>query len=172
MSWISSFKISWTQNYRVARNVCGSLFFGLAILSVLRELIFAIRTDWFFLLGINICDFQKVPMPVPSIDNIYFFIEYVQQKYIFSNNKSVPVSLYTVLFQNQRQVVIEKTRFLSTAFFCSEFKLENIHSGVHFCGKNVRSNFYLRERVFADRWKNRKNQNPQTFRATRQSLNI
>ena len=172
MSRITSFKILRTRNYRVARNVCGSLFFGLAILCVLRERIFAIRTDWFFLLGINICDFQKVPMPVPSIDNIFVFIEYVQQKYIFSNNKPVPVSLYTVLILNQRQVVIEQTRFLSTAFLCSEFKLENIHSGVHFCGKNVRSNFYLRERVFADRWKNRKNQNPQKSRATRQSLNI
>ena len=135
MSRITSFKILWTRNYRVARNVCGSLFFGLAILCVLLELIFAIGTDWFFLLGINICDFQKVPMPVPSIDNIFFFIEYVQQKYILSNNKPVPVSLYTVLFLNQRQVVIEKTRFLSTAFLCSEFKLENIHSGVHFLWK-------------------------------------
>ena len=28
---------------------------------VLRELIFVIRTNWFFLLGINFCDFQKVP---------------------------------------------------------------------------------------------------------------
>ena len=28
---------------------------------VLRELMFSIRTDWFFLLGINFCDFQKVP---------------------------------------------------------------------------------------------------------------
>ena len=27
----------------------------------LRKLIFAIRTDGFFLLGINFCDFQKVP---------------------------------------------------------------------------------------------------------------
>ena len=166
MSRITSFKILWTRNYRVARNVGGSLFFGLTILCVLRELIFEIKTDWFFLLGINICDFQKVSMPVPSIHNIFFFIEYVQQKYIFSNNKPIPVSL------RQVEVVIEKTRFLSTAFLCSEFKLENIHSGVHFCGKNVRSNFYLRERVFADRWKNRKNQNPQKFRATRQSLNI
>ena len=78
MSRITSFKILRTRNYRVARNVCGSLFFGLAILCVLRELIFAIRTDWFFLLGINICDFQKVPMPAPSIDNIFVFIEYVQ----------------------------------------------------------------------------------------------
>ena len=28
---------------------------------VLLELIFAIKTDWLFLLGINFCDFQKVP---------------------------------------------------------------------------------------------------------------
>ena len=47
----------------------------------LRELIFAIRTDGFFLLGINFCDFLKCP--VPSIDNIFFFIENVQKKYIF-----------------------------------------------------------------------------------------
>ena len=38
----------------------GVYFCGLAIFCVLRELIFAIRTDWFFLLGINFCDFQKV----------------------------------------------------------------------------------------------------------------
>ena len=40
------------------------------------ELIFAIRADWFFLLEINFCDFQKYP--VPSIDIIFVFIEYVQ----------------------------------------------------------------------------------------------
>ena len=60
------------------RNFC-----GLAIFCVLRELIFAIRTDWFFLLGIDFCDFRKYP--VPSIDNIFVFIEYVHM-YIFSNN--------------------------------------------------------------------------------------
>ena len=38
--------------YHVARNFCGSLYFcGLVIFCVLRELIFAIKTDWFFLLG-------------------------------------------------------------------------------------------------------------------------
>ena len=37
----------------------------------------------------------------------------------------------------KRQVVIEQTRFLSTVFLCSEFKLEYIYSGVNFCGKNV-----------------------------------
>ena len=46
---------------------------------------------------------------------------------------------------------------LSTVFLCSEFKLENIYSGVIFCGKNVGDNFYLPELIFADRWKNRKN---------------
>ena len=47
---------------------------------------------------------------------------------------------------------MEQTRFLSIVFLCSEFKLKNIYSGVNVCG-----NFYLRELIFADRWKNRKN---------------
>ena len=34
---------------------------GLAMFCVLREGILAIRTNWFFLLEINSCDFQKVP---------------------------------------------------------------------------------------------------------------
>ena len=68
----------------------------------------------------------------------------------------------------KRQVVNEQTRFLSTVFFCSEFKLENIYSGVSFCGKNhVCGNFYLRELNFADRWKNCKKLEPAKFRATR-----
>ena len=52
-------------------------------------------------------------------------------------------------------MIIERTRFRSTVFLCSEFKLENIYSGVNFCGKNVRGirNFYLRELIFVDRWK-------------------
>ena len=61
--------------------------------------------------------------------------------------------------------MIEQTRFLSTVFLGSEFKLENIYSGVNFCGKNVCGNFCLR----ADRWKNRKNRQnwkPQKFRAS------
>ena len=78
--------------------------------------------------------FQKVP--VPSIDNIFVFIGYVQYKYIFSNNKPVFCCFW--------QVVIEQTRFVSTVFLCSEFKLETIYSGVNFCRKNVCGNFYLR----------------------------
>ena len=66
------------------------------------------------------------------------------------------------------QVVIEQTRFPSTVFLRSEFKLENTYSGVNFCGKNVCGNFFLRELIFADRWKNgknRRNSNPQKIRA-------
>ena len=44
-----------------------------------------IRTDWFFLLGINVCNFQKVP----STHNILEFIEYMQYRYIFLNNTTV-----------------------------------------------------------------------------------
>ena len=47
-------------------------FGGLATFCVLRELILVIRTDWFFLLGINFCKH------LASIDNIFVFIEYVQ----------------------------------------------------------------------------------------------
>ena len=37
--------------------------------------------------------------------------------------------------------MIEQTRFLSTAFLCSELKLEYIYSGINFCGKNACGNF-------------------------------
>ena len=53
--------------------------------------------------------------------------------------------------------MIEQTRFLSTVFLCSEFKLENIYSGVNFCGKNVCGNFYLRELIFTIAGKTAKN---------------
>ena len=53
---------------------CGSLF--LRIFGVLQKIIFAIRADWFFLRGINFCDFQKVPSAQHCI--IFVFIEYVQ----------------------------------------------------------------------------------------------
>ena len=59
--------------------------------------------------------------------------------------------VYRFVSERKREVVSEQTRFLGTVFLCGEFKLENIFSGVNFCG-----NFYLRELTFANRWKNRK----------------
>ena len=59
---------------------------------------------------------------------------------------------YRIVSERKRQVVIERARFLSTVFLRSECRIENIYAGVNFCG-----NFYLREPIFADRWKNRKN---------------
>ena len=55
----------------------------------------------------------------------------------------------------QQQVEIEKTRFLSTVFLCTEFKLENIYAGPDFCTKNVWGNF-LGELISADSSQNRK----------------
>ena len=52
--------------------------------------------------------------------------------------------------------MIEQTRFLSTVYLCSEFRLQNTYSGVNFNRKNVCGNFYLQELIFAARWKNRK----------------
>ena len=40
--------------------------------------------------------------------------------------------------------MIEQTRFLSTVLLCSEFKLENIYSGVNFRGKNICGKLFLR----------------------------
>ena len=43
-------------------------------------------------------------------------------------------------FLNNTMVCVPYAKFLSTVFLCSEFKLENIYSGVKCCGKNVRAN--------------------------------
>ena len=77
--------------------------------------------------------------------NIYF--QTIEQYFVV--HRFVP--------ERKRQVVIEQTRFLSTVFLCSEFKLENTYSGVNSCVKNVCGNFYLRELIFVGRWKYRKN---------------
>ena len=69
--------------------------------------------------------------------------------------------------------MIEQTRFLSTVFLCSsEFKLENVYSGVNFCGKSVCGNFYLPELIFADRWKNRTESSTSTSTSTLFNKNI
>ena len=94
---------------------------GLATFCVLRELIFAIWTEWFFLLGIIFAIFRKYP--VPSVDNIFcifFLSENVQQKYILSNTKKkyfIAFFLYRFVSEWKRQVVIEQKRFLSTVLF-------------------------------------------------------
>ena len=89
--------------YRVARNFCGSLFLRIGDFSVLRKLIFGIRTHWLFSMRINFCDFQKIPStfpasrglsrggknerknerpasrePVSSIENIFVLAKYLQ----------------------------------------------------------------------------------------------
>ena len=71
--------------------------------------------------------------------------------------QTININQYFVVSERKVQVVIEQTRFPGTVSLRSEFKLENIYSGVNFCGKNVCGNFYLWEFSFADRWKNRKN---------------
>ena len=109
----------------------------LAIFCVLRELIFAIRTDCFFLLG-RYLRFLEIPGQI--IDNIFVFIEYGQWKSVFQkkNVRFACPKPVIVLFcmKETSYTIIEQTRILSTAhFLCSEFKLENIYSGVNFCGE-------------------------------------
>ena len=73
---------------------CGTKLFrefilicGLAIFCILPELILAIRTDWFFLLGINFCDFQKVPDKSLIIFSVLLSrCKKIMNNYIFLNN--------------------------------------------------------------------------------------
>ena len=116
----------------MARNFCGSLhFFGLAIfLCSVRELIFVIRTDWFFLPGVNFLRFSESS-------------QYYGVRTLCKYNQYFVV--YRFVSERKTQVVIEQTRFVSTVFLYSEFKSENIYSEVNFCGKNFGGNLYLRE---------------------------
>ena len=71
----------------------GVYFCGLAIFCVLWELVFAIRTDCLFLLGIIFLRFSESPRQI--VDNSFVLNEYVQRKYIISNNTTmcVPYSM-------------------------------------------------------------------------------
>ena len=96
--------------------------------------------------------------PAQIIDNTFVFIEYVQWKYIFSNNTMVhcPLSKTSTRFDYsnscgawKRQVTIEQTRLANLNYGII------IYSGVNFCGKNVCNIFW--QDLFDDRWKNCQN---------------
>ena len=62
------------------------------------------------------------------IDDAFIFIEYMQWKYIFSNNTMVYVPYAQPVKQITLNFVIQnkQTRFLSTTFLCSKFKLSTL----------------------------------------------
>ena len=105
-------------NYRLERNFCGSLFLQIG------DFLWFAGTDFYnkdrlVFLGGNqfFAIFRKHPA-VPSIDNIFVFIEYVPDRNTyFLNNKPV---VYRFVSEWKRKVVIEQTRFLSTVFLCNE----------------------------------------------------
>ena len=86
-------------------------------------------------------------------------------KYIFSNNKPVFHRIPFCFWM--KETSCDWTDTISYSIFVYRiYKLENIYFGVNFGGKNVCGKFYLRELIFVDRWKNRKNRkhyNPQKF---------
>ena len=84
---------------------------------VLRELIFAIRTDWCFLLGINFGDFQKVPST--SIGNIFVFIEYVQEKFIYFQSINQYFVVYRFFFLNERDKLWLNAHDFLVLYFCA-----------------------------------------------------
>ena len=122
-SWTHFLKV--TATFRTQNLIpCGTKFLREFIFAdqrfffVFRELIFAIRADWFFRLGINFTIFRKYP--VPSVDNIFIFIEYIQQKCILSNNTTVcvDISLYTALFLNERDKTQLNRHDFLVLYFC------------------------------------------------------
>ena len=100
-------------------------------------LIFAIRTDWFFLLGIDVCDFQKVQSLKHWVGamEIHIFKQYYGMRTLRETSNS-----YAEASCNKE--LNRRTWFLSTVFLCREreFKLMDIYAGVKFCGKNVCGN--------------------------------
>ena len=81
----------------------GVYFCRLVILCVLRELIFAIRTDWFLLLGIDFCAFQKFPDKSLIIFPFFFLICAMEIHISNNTTECTPyVKPVIVLFLNER----------------------------------------------------------------------
>ena len=145
----------------------GVYFCGLAIFLCFcaSSWFFAIRKLWFFLLGINFRDFQKLPDPA-LIKFSFLLSTFVRATELNTPNNTQGVSilcktsnkLYTVLFLKERdKVVIEQKQNLGIVFLCSEFMSENIYSGVNFCGEMFALIVLFVGTFFAERWKNCKN---------------
>ena len=109
--------------YSVAQNFCGSLFLRIGDFCVLRELIWQ---TGFSCSQLIFAIFRKYA--APRIDNIFVFIKYVQQKYIFSNNATVSVphihvyktsiSLYNVLILKERNKLYLNRHYFLVLYFC------------------------------------------------------
>lgn len=88
--------------------------------------------------------------PGQIIDNVFDFIEYLQWKYIFSNNNfGVRILSKTgkrMIFSLPNDNKHRSTQFLicTAVFLCREFRLENICSGVKliFVGKCSQEIFF------------------------------
>ena len=107
------------------------------------------------LLGINLRFSESTQYQALIIFS--FLLSTCSRKKYFQTINQYFVVYRLCLNERRQDVIINQAQFLSTVFLCSEFQLENIYSGVNFGGKNVCSNFYLRELIFADHWKNHNN---------------
>ena len=94
--------------------VCGTKF--------LREFVFA---DWrfFCFAGTNFCDWDRLKYPVPSIDNIFVFIEYVK-----SHNMALELEMHIL-----KQYYGVRQYFFVYRFF-SERKRQVVREGTFFIG--------------------------------------
>ena len=98
----------------------------------------------------NFRDFQKLPDPA-LIKFSFLLTTFARPTEMNTPNNTHGVSilcktsnkLYTVLLKERDKVVIEQKQNLGIVFLCSEFMLENIYSGVNFCGENVCGNSFI-----------------------------
>ena len=95
--------------YRVARNFCGSLFLRIGDFSVLRKLIFGIRTHWLFSMIINFCDFQKIPSTFPASRGISRRgkNERKNERPLLAGNQYPALELFSFLLSTCNQGAIE-----------------------------------------------------------------
>ena len=89
----------------------GVYFCGLAIFCVLRELIFVIRTGWFFLLGIIFLQYSQSTQYPALI--IYSFLPSTFNGNTYFQTTNQYFIVYRFASDCKRQVVIEQTQFLS-----------------------------------------------------------
>ena len=95
--------------YRVARNFCGSLFLRIGDFSVLRKLIFGIRTHWLFSMRINFCDFQKIPSTFPASRGISRRgkNERKNERPLLAGNQYPTLKIFSFLLSTSNQGAVE-----------------------------------------------------------------
>ena len=117
--------------YRVTRNYCGSLFLRIGdFLCFVGTKFLRLGQIGSFCWELTLRFSESTQYPALII---FSFLLSTCNRNTYFQTKNEYFVVHRFASERRRQVVIKQTRFLSTVFLCSEFKLENIYSGVNFC---------------------------------------